>query len=103
MSVNGGDDDGVVEQEGLLGRYVRYGELLGRGRFKAVYRGFDEKQGTDVAWAKIDGNENDLTKEEMEQVLREVEDGQKLKHDNIIKYHLVRSPFLFLPCPSFPN
>ena len=84
------DDDGVVERESVQGRYVRYGEQIGRGRFKAVYRGFDEKLGMDVAWAKIDGTENHLTQPELEQVLREVEDGQKLKHDNVINYYLVR-------------
>mmetsp|Transcript_48010 Transcript_48010/g.120256 ORF Transcript_48010/g.120256 Transcript_48010/m.120256 type:complete len:427 (-) Transcript_48010:164-1444(-) len=88
MSEAGADDDGVVEHETQQGRYVRYNELLGQGRFKRVYRGFDERQGTDVAWAKIDGVDNGLSTEEMEQVLREVQDGQKLKHDNIINTHL---------------
>lgn len=102
MSEAGADDDGVVEHETQQGRYVRYNELLGQGRFKRVYRGFDERQGTDVAWAKIDGVDNGLSTEEMEQVLREVQDGQKLKHDNIINTHLVSSPLAPPPAQPIP-
>mmetsp|Transcript_43058 Transcript_43058/g.102220 ORF Transcript_43058/g.102220 Transcript_43058/m.102220 type:complete len:419 (+) Transcript_43058:474-1730(+) len=84
----GDDDDGVVEREHVVNRYVRYGEQIGRGRFKAVYRGFDEKLGMDVAWAKIDATQNNLTQQELEQVLKEVQDGQKLKHAHVINYYL---------------
>lgn len=91
MSASRPEDDGddVVERETVMGRYVRYGEQIGRGRFKAVYRGFDEKLGMDVAWAKIDGTENNLDQHELEQVLTEVQDGQKLKHNHVINYYLV--------------
>ena len=94
------DDEGVVERDSVLGRYVRYAEQIGRGRFKAVYRGFDEKLGIDVAWAKISGTENNLTQPELEKVLKEVENGQKLKHENVVKYYLVRGKlFIYNVCP----
>jgi WNK lysine deficient protein kinase len=35
------------------GRYIRYGEVLGRGAYKVVFRGFDKEQGIEVAWSKI--------------------------------------------------
>mmetsp|Transcript_21805 Transcript_21805/g.60596 ORF Transcript_21805/g.60596 Transcript_21805/m.60596 type:complete len:413 (-) Transcript_21805:324-1562(-) len=83
-----GDDDGVVEHDPIENRYARYSEQIGQGRFKTVYRGFDERLGLDVAWAKISGLENDLTEAELEQVLCEVRDGQKLVHPHVVNYYL---------------
>ncbi|URE26538.1 serine threonine-protein kinase [Musa troglodytarum] len=35
------------------GRYGRYGDLLGVGAVKRVYRGFDQEEGIEVAWNQI--------------------------------------------------
>ncbi|KAK8542640.1 hypothetical protein V6N13_136804 [Hibiscus sabdariffa] len=35
------------------GRYGRYGELLGSGAVKKVYRAFDQEEGIEVAWNQV--------------------------------------------------
>ncbi|KAL0399150.1 UNVERIFIED_CONTAM: putative serine/threonine-protein kinase WNK11 [Sesamum radiatum] len=35
------------------GRYGRYGELLGAGAVKKVYRAFDQEEGIEVAWNQV--------------------------------------------------
>lgn len=35
------------------GRFGRYSDLLGAGAVKKVYRGFDQKEGKDVAWNQV--------------------------------------------------
>lgn len=35
------------------GRYGRYGDLLGAGATKKVYRGFDQEEGIEVAWNQV--------------------------------------------------
>ena len=47
------DDDDVVEERDPSGRFARYDQKVGKGRFKCVYKGFDEKQGIDIAWSKV--------------------------------------------------
>ena len=36
------------------GRYCRFGELLGSGAFKKVYKGVNTEEGIEVAWAIIE-------------------------------------------------
>ena len=33
----------------------RYQNEVGKGRFKKVYKGFDERRGIDIAWSKLSG------------------------------------------------
>lgn len=47
------EDDDVVEERDPSGRFARYDQKVGKGRFKCVYKGFDEKQGIDIAWSKV--------------------------------------------------
>lgn len=47
------DDDADPEERDPSGRFARYGQRVGKGRFKCVYKAFDEKQGIDVAWSKV--------------------------------------------------
>lgn len=47
------DEDDVVEERDPSGRFARYDQKVGKGRFKCVYKGFDEKQGIDIAWSKV--------------------------------------------------
>ncbi|XP_022886586.1 probable serine/threonine-protein kinase WNK11 [Olea europaea var. sylvestris] len=43
------DSEAFVEVD-PTGRYGRYGELLGSGAVKKVYRAFDQEEGIEVAW-----------------------------------------------------
>ncbi|KAK3256347.1 hypothetical protein CYMTET_34512 [Cymbomonas tetramitiformis] len=68
------------------GRFGRYDEMLGQGASKAVYKGFDEVKGIEVAWnkSKLPGLENP---KEYDRLRKEVETLQKLRHPNIIKIY----------------
>ncbi|XP_050383393.1 probable serine/threonine-protein kinase WNK11 [Argentina anserina] len=76
------DDDKFVEQD-PTGRYFRYGEELGEGAFKIVYKGFDEVNGTEVAWSKVEIN----NEAELQRLYSEINLIRSLKHDNIIKLY----------------
>ncbi|PRW58194.1 COP9 signalosome complex subunit 5b-like [Chlorella sorokiniana] len=78
------DEDEVVEQD-PTGRYSRYREVSGRGRFKTVYKGFDEKQGIDVAWSKIEAGPNNLSHDQMRKIVDEISYGLGLDHPHVIK------------------
>lgn len=78
------DEDEVVEQD-PTGRYSRYRQQVGAGRFKVVYKGFDEKQGIDVAWSKIEADSNGLSHEQMKRIVDEISYGLGLDHPHVIK------------------
>ena len=80
------DDDMALEQDPSH-RFSRYQQKVGSGRFKRVYRGFDEKNGIDVAWSKIERHVNnmELDHETMERITAEMSKGLQLEHPNIIK------------------
>lgn len=67
------------------GRYSRYRQVVGSGRFKHVYKGFDERQGIDVAWSKIEANSNGLSHEQMKNIVDEISYGLGLDHPHVIK------------------
>ena len=81
------DDDDMALEQDPSGRFSRYAQKVGSGRFKIVYKGFDEKHGIDVAWSKIDANVNnmELDDETMEKIVAEMSKGLQLEHPNIIK------------------
>lgn len=58
---------------------------MGEGRFKHVYRGFDEKQGIDIAWSKIIAEPNHLSHKKMERIVEELSEGIELDHPHVIK------------------
>ncbi|KAL4418974.1 hypothetical protein ABPG77_000887 [Micractinium sp. CCAP 211/92] len=78
------DEDEVVEQD-PTGRYSRYKQQVGSGRFKVVYKGFDEKQGIDVAWSKIEADPNGLSHDQMKSIVDEISYGLGLDHPHVIK------------------
>mmetsp|Transcript_6760 Transcript_6760/g.18124 ORF Transcript_6760/g.18124 Transcript_6760/m.18124 type:complete len:443 (-) Transcript_6760:1802-3130(-) len=80
------DDDEVVEQD-PEGRYYRYRETVGRGRFKQVWKAFDTLQGIDVAWSKISADSGFLhfSEEQLGAVVADIQKGLELEHPNIIK------------------
>ena len=67
------------------GRYARYRQEVGSGRFKTVYKGFDQRHGIDVAWSKIDAAQNDLAPDQTKRVVEEISYGLGLDHPHIIK------------------
>lgn len=78
------DDDGVVQRDEEM-RFSRYRDTIGEGRFKVVYKGFDERNGLDIAWGIISGDVLGLDGSTMQQLLQETERNTKLKHKNIIR------------------
>ncbi|CAL8465728.1 g5264 [Coccomyxa elongata] len=81
------DEDSMALEQDPSGRFSRYAQKVGSGRFKTVYKGFDEKHGIDVAWSKIDSHVNnmDLDDETMRKIVAEMSKGLQLEHPNIIK------------------
>uniref|UniRef100_A0A7S0RFX1 non-specific serine/threonine protein kinase n=1 Tax=Chlamydomonas leiostraca TaxID=1034604 RepID=A0A7S0RFX1_9CHLO len=79
-------EDEVVEQD-PEGRYYRYKESVGKGRFKHVFKSFDCAIGIDVAWSKINADSDSLhlTEDQLQAVVREIQKGLELDHPNIIK------------------
>ena len=63
----------------------RYQTEVGTGRFKHVYKGFDERRGIDVAWSKILQSTLDLDDAEMQNIVGEMATGLGLDHQNIIR------------------
>lgn len=78
------DEDGVVQRDDEQ-RFCRYAEVIGEGRFKVVYRGFDETGGQDIAWGVIRADEQRLDAASMQQLLEETQRNTHLKHRNIIR------------------
>ncbi len=67
------------------GRFSRYKQQVGSGRFKTVYRGFDERRGVDVAWSKIEADDNHLSRDQMHRAVEEMSAGLGLEHPHVIK------------------
>ncbi|GAB2291120.1 hypothetical protein Dimus_025377 [Dionaea muscipula] len=69
------------------GRYVRFGEVLGKGAFKTVYKAFDEVNGIEVAWNRVKIDDVLQSPEGLEKLYSEVHLLRSLKHENIIKLY----------------
>lgn len=69
----------------FVGRFSRYNIEVGSGRFKTVYKGFDEKRGVDVAWSKILAEDNQLSADQVDEVVNELSKGVGLDHSHVIK------------------
>lgn len=80
------DSDSFVEVD-PLGRYGRYKEVLGKGAFKKVYRGFDELEGIEVAWNQVKVADFCRSNEDLERLYSEVHLLMTLHHKNIIKLY----------------
>ncbi|XP_031131038.1 probable serine/threonine-protein kinase WNK10 isoform X1 [Ipomoea triloba] len=66
-------------------RYSRYNEILGRGAFKIVYKGFDEIEGIEVAWNQVSIDDALQSPANLERLYSEAHLLRTLKHENIIK------------------
>ncbi|KAL6550520.1 hypothetical protein OROMI_021008 [Orobanche minor] len=67
------------------GRYIRYNDILGRGAFKNVYKGFDETDGIEVAWNQVSIEDALQSPEHLERLYSEVHLLRTLKHENVIR------------------
>ncbi|KAK7285759.1 hypothetical protein RJT34_20540 [Clitoria ternatea] len=79
------DFEEVIEKD-PTGRYLRYNEILGKGAFKTVYRGFDEVRGIEVAWNQVRIDELLQSTDDLAKLYSEVNLLKSLKHENIIKF-----------------
>ena len=50
-----------------------------------MYRGFNEKHGTDIAWSKIQRADKKLDDEQIRRIVAEMSIGLDLDHPNIIR------------------
>ncbi|KAK9823221.1 hypothetical protein WJX72_001156 [[Myrmecia] bisecta] len=76
----------VVETD-PSGRYSRFEQILGRGAFKTVYKGFDEEEGIEVAWNQVRVSELVSSKEERDRLFAEIRVLKQLKHKNIMTFY----------------
>ncbi|EOY04486.1 Kinase, putative isoform 2, partial [Theobroma cacao] len=88
----GGCVDGVQSQLGYVetdasGRYGRFGEILGKGAMKTVYRAFDKVLGMEVAWNQVKLNDVFRSPEELQRLYSEVHLLKNLNHDSIMRFY----------------
>jgi WNK lysine deficient protein kinase len=68
-------------------RYGRFGEILGKGAMKTVYKAFDEILGLEVAWNRVKLTDVFRSPEELERLYSEVHLLNTLQHPSIMKFH----------------
>lgn len=69
------------------GRYGRFGEVLGKGAMKTVYKAIDEVLGVEVAWNQVRLNELMRSPDDLQRLYSEVHLLSTLKHDSIIRFY----------------
>ncbi len=62
--------DNTIISRSPTGRYVCYNDLIGRGTYKIVYRGYDRYEGREVAWNLI--NFEHLSESERDMIVNEI-------------------------------
>lgn len=80
-----GEGDEFLERD-PTGRYGRYDEIIGEGAFKTVYRAFDETEGIEVAWSKVDIEPFLEFPQHLKRLYAEVDLIKSLKHENIVRF-----------------
>jgi WNK lysine deficient protein kinase len=66
------------------GNFLKFSEMLGKGAFKAVYKGLDVNNGNNVAWNEV--NIKSYSKKERERIMYEIKLLRTLKHPNLLAY-----------------
>ncbi|KAG0464318.1 hypothetical protein HPP92_020387 [Vanilla planifolia] len=82
-----GEDAEPFEEVDPTGRYGRYGDLLGTGATKKVYRGFDQEEGIEVAWNQVRLRSFSEDSHMLERLFSEVRLLRSLRHENIISLY----------------
>ncbi|KAH9774967.1 serine/threonine-protein kinase WNK8 [Citrus sinensis] len=80
-------EEGEFSEKDPSCRYGRYDEILGKGAFKTVYKGFDEVDGIEVAWNQVNIEDVMQSPDQLERLYSEVHLLKSLKHENIIKFY----------------
>ncbi len=62
-------------------------QILGRGAFKTVYKGFDEEEGIEVAWNQVRVSDLVSSREERDRLFAEIRVLKQLKHKNIMTFY----------------
>lgn len=81
------EDGGEFVEKDPSGRYGRYDEVLGEGAFKTVYKAFDEIQGIEVAWNRVDVEHFSESPALLRRLYEEVNVLRSVKHGNIIRFY----------------
>lgn len=63
---------------------MQYDTVLGKGAFKTVYKGFDEREGVEVAWNQV--RTNDYIKEG-QKLTHEISVLKNMKHGNVMCFY----------------
>lgn len=79
-------EHGYVETD-PTGRYGRFGDVLGKGAMKTVYKAIDEVLGIEVAWNQVRLNEVLRTPDDLQRLYSEVHLLSTLKHQSIIRFY----------------
>ncbi|CAL5189805.1 unnamed protein product [Lathyrus oleraceus] len=69
------------------GRYGRFGDVLGKGAMKTVYKAIDELLGIEVAWNQVRLNEVLNTPDDLQRLYSEVHLLSTLKHRSIMRFY----------------
>ncbi|CAI8585974.1 unnamed protein product [Vicia faba] len=69
------------------GRYGRFGDVLGKGAMKTVYKAIDEVLGIEVAWNQVRLNEVLNTPDDLQRLYSEVHLLSTLKHRSIMRFY----------------
>lgn len=80
----GGKKDDFVEKS-PAGHYVKFGEVIGKGAFKTVFKAQDLEHGNLVAWNEV--NIKMYGPRERKRILNEVTLLKKLHHPNLISFY----------------
>jgi serine/threonine protein kinase len=63
---------------------VQYDTVLGRGAFKTVYKGFDEREGIEVAWNQVRSRD---FMNEGHKLTQEISVLKNMKHKNVMYFY----------------
>lgn len=82
------ESSGLMERASVVcdptGRFERTNELLGRGAYKEVFKGFDQEEGVEVAWYQL--KIEHISERNALKILSEIQILQSLKNDYIIEF-----------------
>lgn len=63
---------------------MQYDTILGKGAFKTVYKGFDEREGIEVAWNQVKSKD---FMDEGKKLTQEINVLKNMKHKNVMFFY----------------